>query len=215
MKNNWVSLLALGISVLALIFVSFHVEVTVTHETFIGIMASFMGAAATIIVGAQIYNSVESNKKLARIEVIQIELNQELNNAKNERKRNELIMQSGIYRAHAISLLKIQPFTTYLKLFNSLELALQANENELISSILQNMYAVCRRIENTENKQEIRQTHVDNILQECSLEKLEGYEQYPLIKDRYQKIFKEIEACILDIKKLNKLREYDNPSSKG
>lgn len=188
---------------------------TISNDSFIGIMASFMGAAATIIVGAQIYNSVESNKKLARIEVIQIELNQELNNAKNERKRNELIMQSGIYRAHAISLLKIQPFTTYLKLFNSLELALQANENELISSILQNMYAVCRKIENTENKQEIRQTHVDNILQECSLDKLEGYEQYPLIKDRYQKIFKEIEACILDIKKLNKLREYDNPSSKG
>lgn len=61
-KNNWVSLLALVISVVAVILVSFHVEVTITHETFIGIMASFMGAAATIIVGAQIYNTIEARR---------------------------------------------------------------------------------------------------------------------------------------------------------
>lgn len=61
-KNNWVSLLALVISVVAVILVSFHVEVTITHETFVGIMASLMGAAATIIVGAQIYNSIEAKR---------------------------------------------------------------------------------------------------------------------------------------------------------
>lgn len=61
-KNNWVSLLALVISVVAVILVSFHVEVTITHETFVGIMASLMGAAATIIVGAQIYNTIEARR---------------------------------------------------------------------------------------------------------------------------------------------------------
>lgn len=200
MKNNWVSLLALVISVLAVIFVSFHVEVTVTHETFIGIVASFIGAAATIIVGLQIYNSVESNKKLAHIEVMQTELKKELDDAKHGRKRNELIMQSGIYRAHALSLLAIQPFTTYFKLFELLELALKANDVELIDAILQNMNAVCIRIEKSENKAGIRQVHMDKIFQECSLNRLEEYEQYPLIKDKYQGIFNKIEKYISDIK---------------
>jgi len=84
MKNNWVSLLALGISVLALIFVSFHVEVTVTHETFIGIMASFMGAAATIIVGAQIYNSIEAKRQFTLLKKQQDEFYENFNKIKKE-----------------------------------------------------------------------------------------------------------------------------------
>lgn len=162
-------------------------------------MASFMGAVATIIVGVQIYNSIENSKKIARIEVMQIELKKELDDAKHDRKRNELIMQSGIYRVHALSLYAIQPFTTYFKLFESLKLALKANDIELIDAILQNMDAVCVKIKKIENKTEIRPTHIDKILQECSLNELEEYEQYPLIKDRYRDIFNKIKECISDV----------------
>ena len=62
MKNNWVSLLALLISFIALIITFLRIEVTISNDTFIGIIASFIGASTTLVVGAQIYNSIETRK---------------------------------------------------------------------------------------------------------------------------------------------------------
>ncbi len=62
MKNNWVALLSLAISVIALIITFLRIDVTISNDTFIGIIASFIGICATIIVGAQIYNSVEAKR---------------------------------------------------------------------------------------------------------------------------------------------------------
>lgn len=62
MKYSWMSLLALVFSILALIITFLRVDVTISNDTFIGIIASFVGAAATIIVGAQLYNSIEARR---------------------------------------------------------------------------------------------------------------------------------------------------------
>ena len=61
---NWWIVGPYVISALALIFVLVDVNAVVdlTTDTFIGIMASFIGAVATIIVGAQIYNSIEAKR---------------------------------------------------------------------------------------------------------------------------------------------------------
>lgn len=55
------SFLALISAVIALIITFLRIDVTMSHDAFVGIMASFVGAA-TIIVGAQIYNSIEAKR---------------------------------------------------------------------------------------------------------------------------------------------------------
>ena len=62
MKNSWVSLLALVFSIIALIITFLRVDVTISNDTFIGIIASFIGACTTLVVGVQIYNSIETRK---------------------------------------------------------------------------------------------------------------------------------------------------------
>lgn len=63
-KWNWWMIGSYAISILAIIFVLVEVNkvVSTTTETFIGIVTSLIGAAATIIVGAQIYNSIEAKR---------------------------------------------------------------------------------------------------------------------------------------------------------
>lgn len=51
MKNSWVSLLALVFSIIALIITFLRVDVTISNDTFIGIIASFIGACTTLVVG--------------------------------------------------------------------------------------------------------------------------------------------------------------------
>ena len=55
-RPNIVSWIALALSIIACIITWLRINVTITNDTFVGIMAGFMGACATIIVGAQIYN---------------------------------------------------------------------------------------------------------------------------------------------------------------
>lgn len=62
-KQNIVSWIALALSIIACIVTWARVDVYFTNDTFVGIMAGFMGACATIIVGTQIYNSIETSKK--------------------------------------------------------------------------------------------------------------------------------------------------------
>lgn len=65
-KQNIVSWIALSLSIMACIVTWLRINVTITNDTFVGIMAGFMGACATIIVGAQIYNSIETSKKIKK-----------------------------------------------------------------------------------------------------------------------------------------------------
>lgn len=62
MRNNWMSFLAMIFAIIALVITFLRIDVTISHDAFIGIMASFVGAAATIIVGAQLYNSIEAKR---------------------------------------------------------------------------------------------------------------------------------------------------------
>lgn len=62
------SLLALVFSTIALIITFLRIDVTITHESFIAIIASFVGAACTIIVGSQIYNSIETKRVINLLE---------------------------------------------------------------------------------------------------------------------------------------------------
>lgn len=64
MKKNWISWLALALSIVACIITWLRVDVYINNDTFVGVMAGFMGACATIIVGFQIFNSIETKRDI-------------------------------------------------------------------------------------------------------------------------------------------------------
>lgn len=78
---NWWMIGSYAISIFAIIFVlvDVHAVVDLTTDTFIGIVASLIGAAATIIVGAQIYNSIEAKRLMNDIRDRQSRLDQSIN----------------------------------------------------------------------------------------------------------------------------------------
>ena len=68
MKNNWVSLLALLISIIALVL-SYRV-VPVDFKDYWGFVLDVLTLFITILIGWQIYNSIEINKKIDRVDAI-------------------------------------------------------------------------------------------------------------------------------------------------
>lgn len=63
-NSKALSWIAIILSVIAMIITWLRVEVTIENDTFVGLMAGFMGACATILVGAQIYNSIDTKNSI-------------------------------------------------------------------------------------------------------------------------------------------------------
>ena len=64
-QNKILPVLALIISTLALLIAVLRVEpFTITEETYIGIIATFIGISVTLVIGYQIFNTVEIKKEL-------------------------------------------------------------------------------------------------------------------------------------------------------
>lgn len=87
-NHNIVSWIALVLSIIACIITWVRVDVYFTNDTFVGIMAGFMGACATIVVGAQIYNSIETSRKIKELESLQTQINSDIKYLKEEREKS-------------------------------------------------------------------------------------------------------------------------------
>lgn len=66
-KQNIVSWIALALSIIACVIAIVRIDVYFTNDTFVGIMAGFMGACATILVGVQIYNSIDTRNSMNKL----------------------------------------------------------------------------------------------------------------------------------------------------
>lgn len=66
MKNSWISYVAIILSVVAILLVFFRITpIEFTNETFIGIIASFIGISVTLLIGYQIINTLEIKKEIS------------------------------------------------------------------------------------------------------------------------------------------------------
>lgn len=197
MKKNWISWLALALSIAACIITWLRVEVYTTNDTFVGVMAGFMGACATILVGVQIYNSIEYRNKLQEIEKTQLQLREELKKAVAERAKSELMMNGQIERAKGLSLFKQQPFSAYKSFHKELEYFLEANSIDKVNTAINDL----RVQKNNIIKQEKHTSFKDmDEVANFSYDPLEKYELSPLIKDKYDSIQKEITKFIDTLK---------------
>lgn len=223
--NNWFSGIALVLSTIACFLTWLRVDVYVTNDTFVGIMAGFMGACATLIIGVQIYNSIDTRntinelnnsfeKKIKELEqsidtqlrdsrVLQNELNYELTNtnkelesAKKERKKNELILDAGIARCHGLSLHLIQPFTAFMSFKVALDLALEANDAGLINSCFDDLNTQTNKLFNELPSCDFSAM---NLAKETDFNKFKKYPLYPLIQNQCERIQQVLQDRISEI----------------
>lgn len=199
------SIWAISFSCIACIITWFRVEVYVTNDTFIGIIGGLIGACATIIVGTQIFNSIDTKreinniknsyeKKINEIETMHSDLKIELSTAKQERIRSELFVKSNLDSINALSLSEIQPFTSFLSYTKSLQYALEINDTVLILRIISNLRALTLRVgKKIRSKDQIDVAHYDKIAT-IDIDKFDQYHSYLLIK----KEFKEIVEKMID-----------------
>lgn len=215
--NKILSIWSISLSAIAFIAAFLRVDVYFTNDSFVGIMAGFMGACATILVGVQIYNSidtrnsinklnesfeekikeVESNdhRHIGEIQTLYnklqydlTELNKKLEQAKEERIANENIIQSYIHRVKGITLEKSQPFTAIIVFYQGLDCSLKSKDINAIHKALEDLETCVERIK----KRVIINTIHSNKLDIIKPSNLSQYDIYPLIEEKYTTLYNEI-----------------------
>lgn len=218
--NKILSIWSISLSAIAFIAAFLRVDVYFTNDSFVGIMAGFMGACATILVGVQIYNSIDTRNSINKLnesfeeKIKEVESNyhkrmvdiQTLNNqlkydiseqdkkleqAKEDRIKNENIMQAFIARAHGVSLIDIQPFSAFIAFYKGLQKALENNDAEVTESILHDMEVIVNRMQKKEAKN-INKAH-SNQLEIISPKTLKDFQLYPIIERRYKTLFNKLQ----------------------
>ncbi len=98
----WLSLLAFVISIVALVvfFCKVGPYSVVSIDTFIGVIAGFIGIAVTLLVGYQIYNALDLRQRIAAVETLKTSLEnqqQQLEVLKNEQAEGIEIIQARLF----------------------------------------------------------------------------------------------------------------------
>lgn len=218
--NTILSIWAICLSAIAFIAAFLRVDVYFTNDSFVGIMAGFMGACATILVGVQIYNSIDTRNSINKVnesfeeKIKQInttndqrmrelnvlnnkaqfeikELYKKIEEANKEQTKNENIMQAYINRAYGFSLSEIQPFTACIAVHTGLTKALENNDIEVTKSLLNDMKVIANKMSIKMTK-EIHDADYEN-LEQLSPSTLKSFQLYPLIEEEYNDIFKKIQ----------------------
>lgn len=128
-KIQWISL---PLSIAAFIISWLRIDVYMTNDTFVGIMAGFMGACATIVVGAQIYNSIEAKQSIKEFQELYKKHIQEMNDNMRETENR---LSCSIIISQASSVFDYQPITAFVYLHKGLEYALELKDKYLVENI--------------------------------------------------------------------------------
>ncbi|MBP1644976.1 MAG: hypothetical protein H6Q16_551 [Bacteroidetes bacterium] len=96
MKNSWISYVAIILSVLAILLVIFRITpIEFTNETYIGIIASFIGISVTLLIGYQIINTLEIKKEMSEQRKRSNELGVMFDEAKQSIEMQKYEVQEG------------------------------------------------------------------------------------------------------------------------
>lgn len=228
--NTILSIWSICLSFIAFIAAFLRVDVYFTNDSFVGIMAGFMGACATILVGVQIYNSIDTrnsinklNEKIEekiqelnneyhkrsgdtqilsnRLQLDISDLKKELSEFKEERLLSEKQIEYDTSRANGLAFVSIQPFTSYLNFYSSLIIALEMNDSKLISSAIHNMSALCRIIQSKIDKKEEINTRFINKIKETNFNSIKKYPSSSLIQKEYNETYYKMLNIINSIQK--------------
>lgn len=187
-RQNIVSWIALALSIIACIVTWVRVDVTVANDSFISMIAGFMGVCATLLVGSQIYNSIETSRKIKELDE---KLKKTECNFLKSRERNkefEHYVRYRLYLQVGQSMQDNEPIFAFRQLFYALDQALHANNSAYVSNSMAEIKICCNKI----LKNNPFKPYSKFNYEKYSPEKLKDYALYPLIKDNYKKYYESI-----------------------
>ncbi len=218
MKSFILSIIIITIALILALWIK--ADLTTISESFISMVIGLMGICATIIVGFQIYNSIDINQKIKeqnslynkrfdelkakqmRLDSFISQVNQELTNAEANNQKELLSLQSYVRIVQAIAISEKQPFAAFYSWYYAMKYAVDANNSKAIHLIMGNLESLYRNIKvfdqqtlydyiNNENQDNIKDIKAINI------------KNIPM-SDEYKEIQDKFEYIVLDIIQLIK-----------
>lgn len=130
MKKGWISYVAIILSVVAILLVIFRITpIEFTNETYIGLIATFIGISVTLLIGYQIINTIEIKREISeqkkvsnKLMKMYDEISQNIVMQKNE-------MQEGFDILNTLINYQVHGFKYSIKAFTSLHHALISSLN--------------------------------------------------------------------------------------
>lgn len=197
-KQCMISWIALILSIIACIITWARIDVYITNDTFVGIMAGFMGICATILLGAQIYNSIDTrnsmnkmnelfNSKIETLNNLQTNINKDIEYLKGERERSDHFTMYGVEYAIGISNMNSDPIGSFNIYFDALLDAMILNNPTYIDNVLFQLEVV-RDVIISQNI-----TLKNKSISKEKIKQIKQYRNSPLILKRLNSILKSLE----------------------
>lgn len=208
----WIAI-ALSITACIITFLDLD-KAQITDDSFIGIMASFIGVIATILVGVQIFNSIETKQSIKELEKLHKKHIQEMNDNMREIENR---LSCSIIVTQVSSIFDSQPIAALIYLHKGLEYALELEDKVLVenffSDLKESYTVISKNIDiNGNNYIELMSKEKEETIKEfkrLSIKKHIQNEIYEDIKEEYEQIIPTIKSTII-----TKLENYKREKEK-
>lgn len=186
--------IAIILSVVAIIITWLRVEVTIENDTFVGIMAGFMGVCATILVGAQIYNSIDTkntinklndslNSRIEELNKLQDKINKDIEYLKKEKEKGSYFTMYGVSYAIGVSNVSNHPVYSFTNFIDALVSAMKLDNSAYVANVLGQLETL-RSIINEDI------TKYQFTIPEEKIRKIKEYHNLTLIKPQLNSILR-------------------------
>lgn len=202
-KNNWVALVALVIAVVALML-SYRVT-PVDFKDYWGFVLGVLTLLVTLLIGWQIYNSIEIKKQLDNTKEKQLEIEKKM----TEFNKSLIVMDSGLNFTQGLSNSNERPLSAYRDFINALDSAYDANNHTAVEDCYNNLQAMIQKLSQTLKTNE--NIEVKEIQIEKAINKLKQNSKYDEFSFRIQ----QIEKNRIKLFESLKAKDHDNSSNKG
>lgn len=216
---------AIGLSILSIVaslgaWVSLYLTIlqdkdATSSDAFIGAIGGLMGICATIIVGFQIYNSVDINLKMKEtnslyndkfnllsvkqrdLENLISKTKQNLEETKLNNQNSLASIQSYVRIVQAMIISEKQPFSAFYSWYCAMKYAVNAKDDKIIKLIIANLENLYSDIEYFDNKtigNYLKNDDYNNIkmIISINLKNMPTNETYKEVQDRFEKIVSDI-----------------------
>lgn len=190
-------------------------DLTTISESFISMVIGLMGICATIIVGFQIFNSIDMNQRMKEqnslyskrfdeltarqreLESLISQTKQELTIAKSNNEKEFSSLQSYVRIAQAIAISERQPFSAFYSWYNAMRYAIKADNSNTINLIIDNLEILYRYIKTFDQQKlndYINHDNPKNVedIKRINIANLPTSDDYKNIQDKFEYIVSEI-----------------------
>lgn len=168
-----------------------------------GVLVGILSALVSLLVGLQIYKSVENAEKIKKLGKSQEEIRGMIEKFNSDSESFILKSECLSKMAHAFALNREQPFSSYRIMLYALVDALNMEDPDFINSIMNNLETLKNSIVKMENngvfnkegnsQMNVDLHHVKHMIDSLSIE---GEGLFPLISKRLLHINKEVSDAI-------------------